>query len=124
MKSQIILKLIAQLTVLSLLTFVSNVAFACDDAENDSDTAEAHIQAVKSEAAELLQNNTTHDDCDCCDGRCFAASCSCAHSTCSYVYITPVYNDHFTFKISENIVTQFSHYSFSNSPPLLRPPIS
>ena len=45
MNSQIIIKLIAQLTVLILLTVVSNFAFACNDAKNDSDTAKVHIRA-------------------------------------------------------------------------------
>ena len=124
MNSQIIIKLIAQLTVLILLTVVSNFAFACNDAKNDSDTAKVHIRAEQAEDFELLQHHSTHDDCDCCDGRCCGAGCSCAHSTCSYVYVTPVNNDYFTFKISESIVTQSSQYSFSISPPLLRTPIS
>ena len=124
MRSQIIFKLIAHLTVLIMLTFTSNVALACDDAKNDSNTAKAHIQAGQNEAAELSQHHINYDDCDCCDGRCCGAGCSCAYSTCSYIYVTPVYNDYFPFKISENIVTQFSQYSFSDSPPLLRPPIS
>lgn len=122
MKSVIIYKFIAQLTVLILLTLASGVALACDDVKSDIETVKTHILAVQTEVVKKPQHHSTHNDCDCCDIRCCGVGCNCAYSTCSYVYVTSI-NDYFSFKISEYIVTQFSQYSFPSSPPLLRPPI-
>lgn len=124
MKSKIIYKLIAQLKVLILLTFTSGATLACDDVKGDSETAKTHIQLEQAQVNIVSQHYSTHDDCNCCESRCCYAGCYCAYSKFSYVYVTPINNYYSSFKLSENIVTKFSQYSFPNSPPLLRPPIS